>query len=432
MSQFIIEGGHTLNGTITAGGNKNAALKLIPACLLTDQPVILHNVPSIEDVHILLDIMQDLGVEVSALGESSWRIQAKQIAKTDIDPALAGRIRASFVLSGPMLARMGRITLPFPGGDMIGGRPLDTHVRGLEALGATAVLDNGIFDIQASKLHGAGYLLQPEASVTATENTLMAAVLAEGETILDNAASEPHVQDLCHLLNQMGAKIEGIGSSRLYIQGVTCLGGAEYKIGSDYMEVGSFIGAAAVTGGQIRIKNASPQRLGMIRLVYEKLGVIWEVDDEDIVVPAGQDIVIQQTLAGRILEIKPMPWPGFPPDLMSIAVVMATQAHGSVLLHDWMYESRFFFTDKLVFMGARIVMCDPHRIIVQGRSPLYANPNGVTSPDIRAGMAMVLAALCAQGTSVIHNIHQIDRGYERVEQKLAALGANIERVEEAY
>ncbi|MCA9981665.1 MAG: UDP-N-acetylglucosamine 1-carboxyvinyltransferase [Anaerolineales bacterium] len=432
MSQFIIEGGHRLNGTITAGGNKNAALKLIPACLLTDQPVVLHNVPSIEDVHILLDIMQDLGVEVAALGESSWRIQAKQIAKTDIDPALASRIRASFVLSGPMLARMGRITLPFPGGDMIGGRPLDTHVRGLEALGATAVLDNGIFDIQASKLHGAGYLLQPEASVTATENTLMAAVLAEGETILDNAASEPHVQDLCHLLNQMGAKIEGIGSSRLYIQGVNALGGAEYKIGSDYMEVGSFIGAAAVTGGQVRIKNASPQRLGMIRLVYEKLGVIWEVDGEDIVVPAGQDIAIQQTLAGRILEIKPMPWPGFPPDLMSIAVVMATQAHGSVLLHDWMYESRFFFTDKLVFMGARIVMCDPHRIIVQGRSPLYANPNGVTSPDIRAGMAMVLAALCAQGTSVIHNIHQIDRGYERVEQKLAALGACIERVEEAY
>ena len=427
MSQFIIEGGYALNGTITAGGNKNAALKLIPACLLTDQPVTLHNVPDIEDVRVMLELVADLGADVTAVGTNSWCIHAHTIHKTALDPTLAARIRASFVLSGPMLARMGRIVLPFPGGDMIGGRPLDTHVRGLEALGATAVLANNTFDIRADKLHGAGYLLQPEASVTATENTLMAAVLATGETILDNAASEPHVQDLCHLLNQMGAKIEGIGSSRLYIQGVTSLGGAEYKIGSDYMEVGSFIGAAAVTGGQIRIQNASPHSLGMIRLVYEKLGVTWEVDGDDVVVPAGQEMAIEGTLAGRILEIKPMPWPGFPPDLMSIAVVLATQAHGSILLHDWMYESRFFFTDKLVFMGARVVMCDPHRIIVQGKSPLYANPNGVTSPDIRAGMAMVLAALCAQGTSVIHNIQQIDRGYERVEEKLAALGAKIQR-----
>lgn len=429
MEKFVIEGGQALNGTVTASGNKNAALKLLAACLLTTEPVTLHNVPDIQDVRVMLDILRDLGVGVSNVGDHSWRIEAKAIHKTEVNPALAAQIRASFVLSGPMLARMGHITLPFPGGDVIGGRPLDTHIAGLSALGVAAHLDkNGIFHLTTDKLVGAGYLLQAEMSVTATENTLMAAVLADGETVIDNAAREPHVEDLCQLLVQMGAEITGIGTSRLHVQGVMRLRGTEFTVGSDFMEVGSFIGAAVVTGGSVRIRNAQPQNLRMIRLIYEKLGVHWEEDGADIVVPAEQARRIQQTVAGRVLEIKPMPWPGFPPDLMSIAVVIACQSEGSVLLHDWMYESRFFFTDKLVFMGARIVLCDPHRIIVQGKSPLFANPDGVASPDIRAGMAMLLAGLCAKGETTIHNIHQIDRGYERVDEKLRALGAKIERL----
>jgi UDP-N-acetylglucosamine 1-carboxyvinyltransferase len=430
MSRLIIEGGHPLKGTIKAGGNKNAALKLFPACILTDQPVILHNIPDIADVRTAIDILRDLGAEVTDLGGGSWRVQAARIDKTDINVELAGRIRASFVFSGPMLARMGRITLPGPGGDVIGGRPLDTNIQGLRALGVSVELDqDGTFRMETSGLVGAGYLLQAQASVTATENTLMAAVLAKGETILDNAAREPHTQDLCHFLNMLGAKIEGIGSGRLVIEGVSQLGGGEYTIGSDYMEVGSFIGAAAVTGGEIRIQQANPHNLGMLAQVYRQLGVVWQVEGEDIIVPAEQPMEIAAGLGGRIPEIKPHPWPGFPPDLMSIAVVVASQSAGSVLLHDWMYESRFFFVDKLIFMGARIVLCDPHRVIVQGRSELYANPQGVTSPDIRAGMAMLLAALCAKGTSSIDNIQQIDRGYEQIEAKLSALGAKIERVE---
>jgi len=263
--------------------------------------------------------------------------------------------------------------------------------------------------------------------VTATENTLMAAVLAPGKTIIDNAASEPHVQDLCHFLQQMGADIQGVGSNRLIIQGVQRLNGAEFTIGPDFMEVGSFIGAAAVTGGEVRIKNAGIQNLRMVRFVYRQLGVEWEEEGDDILVPGEQTLRIQTALGGRIPEIKPHPWPGFPPDLMSIALVMATQADGAVLLHDWMYESRFFFVDKLVFMGARIVLCDPHRVLVHGPAKLYANPSGVASPDIRAGMAMLLAALCAEGATTIDNIHQIERGYENIEYKLQTLGAKIER-----
>lgn len=429
MSKFIIEGGHALKGTITASGNKNAALKLLPACLLTDQPVVLHNVPDLRDVRATLDLMQDLGVAVTDLGGGSWRIHAQNVAKTALDARLAGHTRASFVFSGPMLARMGQVTLPLPGGDAIGRRPLDTHIRALEALGVHAELQQrGIFEMNADPLVGGGYVLLAEASVTATENTVMAAVLAKGETIIDNAACEPHVRDLCVMLNQMGAQIAGVGTNRLHIQGVPQLAGTEFRIGSDFMEVGSFIGAAAVTGGEIRIKNAGTADLGMIRLVYERLGVRWIDEGNDILVPAQQHMVVEQALGGRMTEIKPMPWPGFPPDLMSIAVVIATQSEGSVLLHDWMYESRFFFVDNLSFMGARFVLCDPHRVLIQGRSELYAAPNGVPSPDIRAGMAMVLAALCAKGTSVIQNIHQIDRGYERIEQKLGALGAHMQRV----
>lgn len=431
MSKFIIEGGQPLSGEVTVSGNKNAALKLLPACLLTDEPVVLHNIPAIRDVQNTILILQDLGVEMADLGGGSWRIHAQNVAKTDLDPELAGRTRASFVFAGPMLARMGRVQLPIPGGDVIGGRPLDTHVQALTALGANVSMSQrGVFEMAAPNLRGAGNLLLAEASVTATENAVMAAVLAQGETVIDNAACEPHVRDLCNFLNSMGACIEGIGSNRLKISGVDRLRGGEYRIGSDFMEVGSFIGAAAVTRSRIRIRDAQPGNLGMIRLVYERLGVRWHEDGNDIVVPADQELVVQQGLGGRIPEIKPLPWPGFPPDLMSIAVVIGTQAEGSILLHDWMYESRFFFVDHLTFMGARIVLCDPHRVLVQGPSKLFANPAGVPSPDIRAGMAMVLAALCARGTNTIHNIQQIERGYERIEEKLRNLGANIIRIEE--
>ncbi len=432
MDRFTIEGGHRLQGTIRASGNKNAALPILPACLLTDQPVVLHNIPNIQDVRTTLNILRHLGVEVTQLGEGSWRLHAANVTGAELDQQQAGRIRASFVFSGPLLARMGFVRLPIPGGDVIGGRPLDTHVQGLRALGARVELEpqDGMFTINADPLRGGGYLLQAEASVTGTENTVMAAVLARGETIIDNAASEPHVRDLCNFLNSLGAQIEGVGTNRLCIQGVERLGGGEFTLGADFMEVGSFIGAAAVTGGQIRITNASPRDLGMIALVYKRLGVYWEVEGEDVIVPADQPMQIEAALGGRIPEIKPMPWPGFPPDLMSIAVVIASQAEGSVLLHDWMYESRFFFVDKLRFMGAQIVLCDPHRVLVQGPSSLYASPQGVTSPDIRAGMAMVLAALCARGVTTIHNVQQIDRGYEHVEEKLKALGAKLERVAE--
>lgn len=430
MSQFVIEGGHALTGTIHASGNKNAALALLPACLLTDQPVTLRNIPDIQDVRTTLAILDDLGVDVRREEEGVWRLQAAHLKTTELDPLLAGRIRASFVFSGPMLARAGRITLPIPGGDVIGGRPLDTHVQGLQALGASIDLDEaaGVFHISAEPLRAAGTLLQAEASVTGTENTIMAAVFAEGETVIENAASEPHVRDLCQFLNSLGADIRGTGTNRISIRGVRHLHGGDFTIGADFMEVGSFIGAAAVTGGRVRIKHASPGDLRMIQLVYQRLGVSWKIEGSDIVVPAEQSLMIESALGGRIPEIKPMPWPGFPPDLMSIAVVLGTQADGAVLLHDWMYESRFFFVDKLKFMGGRVVLCDPHRVLVQGPCSLYANPQGVTSPDIRAGMAMVLAALCARGTSTIHNIQQIDRGYERVEQKLQSLGAQIERV----
>lgn len=430
MSKFVIEGGRPLSGTIQASGNKNAALALLPACLLTEEPVTLHNIPDIQDVRTALAILEDLGVEVEQLGTGSWRLRAASLDKTELDRDLAGRIRASLLFSGPLLGRTGEITLPLPGGDVIGGRPLDTHIQGLRALGVEVNVDEeqGLFQMRANGLKGAGYLLQAEASVTGTENTVMAAAVAEGKTVIDNAASEPHVRDLCNFLNQMGAHIKGVGTNRLIIEGVERLDGSDFTVGADFMEVGSFIGAAAVTGGAVRIRRASPRDLRMIRLVYRRLGVVWREEGEDVVVPAEQPLAVEHALGGRIPEIKPLPWPGFPPDLMSIAVVIGTQSRGAVLLHDWMYESRFFFVDKLRFMGARVVLCDPHRVLVQGPSDLHANPHGVTSPDIRAGMAMVLAALCARGTSTIHNIHQIDRGYEHIEHKLQELGARIERV----
>lgn len=426
MQQFVIEGGHALSGEITAGGNKNAALKMIPACLLTDEPVILRNVPEIGDVHVLCDILRSLGVDVAWVDDNRLRVHAREITSTAVDAALAGRLRASIILAGPMLARAGRLELPVPGGDAIGERRLDMHVFALRKLGAQINYRGDAFEMRADGLSGADILLS-EASVTATENTIMAAVLAKGTTILRNAASEPHVQNLCQMLISMGAQIEGVGSNRLIITGVDRLRGVEARVGADFMEVGSFIGVAAVTGSEITIREADPEYLDMIGLVYERLGVRWEVRGNDVFVPAHQSMTIVPDLGNRIPSIKAQPWPAFPPDLMSIALVIATQSAGAALFHDWMYESRFFFTDRLVRMGARITMCDPHRVLVQGPTALKGTPY-ISSPDIRAGMALILAALAAKGETRISNIQQIDRGYERVEEKLQALGALIVRI----
>jgi UDP-N-acetylglucosamine 1-carboxyvinyltransferase len=428
MDRFIIQGGAPLSGTITASGNKNAALKLLPACILTDQPVILHNVPDIADVQTMINLLRGLGVEVAVLENGSLHVHAKEIATHVVDRSLANAIRASIVLAGPLLARLGRLELSPPGGDVIGRRRVDTHVLALKALGVELeVTDRFLFTTHGLK--GAEILLD-EASVTATENTIMAAVLAEGTTIIRNAASEPHIQDLCSFLNMLGAQIEGIGSNVLTITGVKQLHGGEFRVGADYIEVGSFIGAAAVTGGRVRIKQAAPQHLKMIALVFNRLGVHWEVEGEDIIVPEYQPLKVISDLGDQIPEIKAQPWPAFPSDLLSIALVVATQVEGTVLFHEWMYENRFFFVDKLIYMGARAVLCDPHRCLIQGPSRLHGEMDRITSPDIRAGMSLLLAALCAEGTTIIRNVAQIDRGYEHVDAKLRSLGAKIERVPE--
>ncbi|GIV66562.1 MAG: UDP-N-acetylglucosamine 1-carboxyvinyltransferase [Bellilinea sp.] len=426
MEKFIIEGGHPLYGEVTPAGNKNAALPLLAACLLTDEPVILRNIPDILDVRTMRALLESLGVEIKPLDTHTWQIQAKTIRPADLDPDLTRKIRASILLAGPMTARMGELRLPPPGGDVIGRRRVDTHILALTRLGAKVTYDR-YFYFSASGLTGADILLD-EASVTATENAIMACVTAKGKSIIRNAASEPHIQELCHFLNVLGAKIENIGSNTLHITGVEKLHGGEFTIGPDYLEVVSFIGAAAVTRGEIWIRNAGNQYLDMIRLVFGRLGVHWETSGDDIFVPSKQKLIIEPDLGNAIPEISVMPWPSFPTDLMSIALVVATQSKGTVLFHDWMYPSRMFFTDKLVGMGAQIVLCDPHRCIVQGPTELFGEK--MESPDIRAGMALVLAALSARGTSVIRNIGQIDRGYEKVDQKLASLGAKIQRLSE--
>ncbi len=427
MEQFVIEGGYPLQGEVTPSGNKNSALPLLAACLLTEEPVTLHNVPDIGDVRTMRALMESLGVSVHDQGDGTWRIQASQVRPADLDPELCLKIRASILLAGPVTARCGNLRLPPPGGDVIGRRRLDTHLLALQALGARTDFDRirKEFQFQSEGLSGADILLD-EAGVTATENAIMGAVTARGTTYLRNAASEPHVQELCLLLNRMGARIDHIGSNVLRIEGVTRLKGAEFTIGPDYMEVVSFIGAAAVTRGTVRIRRAGPQYLSMIRMTFNKFGIDWAVDGDDVVVSAEQRLVVEPELGGAIPEVRVMPWPAFPTDLMSIAIVTATQSRGSVLFHDWMYPSRMFFTDKLVAMGAQIVLCDPHRCIVQGPNKLYGG--NMESPDIRAGMALILAALAAQGESVIRNIHQIERGYAQVDSKLRALGARIARV----
>lgn len=428
MDRFVVQGGAPLRGAITASGNKNAALKLLAACILTDQPVVLHNVPDIADVRTMLGLVQSLGVQAEPVGENSWRLHAQEITAHAVERSQAALIRASIVLAGPMLARAGHLELPPPGGDVIGRRRVDTHILALQALG-TRVETRDRMTLRADRLHGADILLD-EASVTATENTIMAACLAKGTTVIRNAACEPHVQELCHFLNGLGAQISGIGSNVLTIQGVEHLSGGEFTIGADIIEVGSFIGVAAVTGGRVRICRASPEHLRMIEMVFNRLGVHWEVDGPDVVVPEGQKLEVISDIGDIIPEIKAQPWPAFPSDLLSIALVIATQARGTVLFHEWMYENRFFFVDKLIYMGARAVLCDPHRCLIQGPSQLRGEMDRISSPDIRAGMALLIAALCAEGTTVIRNVSQIDRGYQDVDGKLRALGAKIERVAE--
>ena len=427
MDKFIIEGGYPLHGEVTPAGNKNSTLPLLAATLLTDEPVILHNVPEIRDVKAMQELLKSLGVEIQKLDTKTIKIQAKDIHPSDLDPDLCKRIRASILLAGPMLARAGTIQLPPPGGDVIGRRRVDTHILALKKLGAEVEFSRQKkrFLFKSNKLIGTNILLD-EASVTATENTIMAAVLSKGKTIIRNAASEPHVQELCHFLNELGANIENIGSNTLIINGVSQLHGGEFTIGSDYLEVVSYIGAAVVTNGSITINNAGVEYLDMIQLVFQRLGVTWETQGDKIIVPANQDLTITPDLGNAIPEITVMPWPAFPTDLMSIAIVIATQAKGTMLFHDWMYEGRMYFTDKLTSMGAQIILCDPHRCIVQGPTQLIGE--NVESPDIRAGLALVLAALAAEGTSTIRNISQIDRGYEKIDEKLQRLGGRIKRV----
>lgn len=424
MDKFVITGGRPLHGTMQPSGNKNAALPMMAACLLTEDPVILHNMPNIKDTQTMRQLLESLGVEIEELeNTSSWRFQAKNITPSDLDPDLCRQIRASILLAGPMIARFGDLVLPPPGGDVIGRRRVDTHILALEKLGANFKYD-GVFDFKSDRLQGADILLD-EASVTATENTIMAAVLAKGTTTIRNAASEPHIQELCKMLNAMGADVQNIGSNTLVIEGKESLHGTEFSIGPDYLEVISFVGAAVVTHGEIRINNAGVEHLSMIQMVLKRLGVDMTFVGDDILMSANQRLVIEPDLGNAIPEISVMPWPAFPTDLMSIAIVIATQSTGTILFHDWMYPSRMFFTDKLVSMGAQIVLCDPHRCIVNG--PTRLNAEKLDSPDIRAGIALVLAALSANGTSTIRNVAQIDRGYERIEEKLQMLGAEIIR-----
>ena len=372
------------------------------------------------------ELIESLGAQVEDLGATSWRITARDLQPADLNPDLCRRIRASILIAGPMAARFGEFKLPPPGGDVIGRRRLDTHILALRALGVDVKYERG-FTFQADGLRGADFLMD-EASVTATENAIMAAVTAKGDSIIHNAASEPHIQELCHFLNTLGAQIEDIGSNTLHIQGVQKLHGGEYTIGPDYIEVISFVGAAAVTRGNVRIKNAGAKNLKMINHIFERMGVRWDVENDDLIVSSDQELKITPDLDGAIPEIKTNVWPAFPTDLISIAITVATQASGSIMFHDWMFSGRMYFTDKLVGMGAKIILCDPYRCLIQGPNQLYGE--NLESPDIRAGMSMLLAALAAKGQSTIRNIGQIERGYHDVDGKLRALGARIERVKE--
>ncbi|HCC37239.1 MAG TPA: UDP-N-acetylglucosamine 1-carboxyvinyltransferase [Treponema sp.] len=425
MSEYLIEGGFSLNGTIKASGNKNAALPCIAAALLTDEPVILRNIPGIEDVQVMLEVYAALGGTVETLESNCYCLRLEDIKSSEIPLEQAKKIRASILFAGPLLARTGKAALPPPGGDVIGRRRLDTHFLALTELGAK-VKTNGAFIFTAKTLNGADIFLD-EASVTGTENAVMAAVLAKGKTIITNAASEPHVQDLCRMLVLMGAKIEGIGSNILTITGVKKLSGCDFEIGADFMEVGSFIGLAAATGSDIHIEGARPQDIRPAKIAFGKLGIAWAHEGTVIHVPKKQQMEVNCDIGGMIPKIDDAPWPGFPPDLTSIITVVATQVKGTVLIHEKMFESRMFFVDKLIAMGARIVLCDPHRAVVSGPAKLRGSE--LISPDVRAGMAMIIAAMCAEGSSVIRNVYQVERGYEHLVERLASLGARITRKE---
>jgi UDP-N-acetylglucosamine 1-carboxyvinyltransferase len=422
---FVIEGARSLNGTIRAAGNKNGALPILAGCLLSSEPVVLRNVPRIRDVETMVELIVDLGAEAEWLGPNEVRIHAAELLKTELDEVLCSRIRASVLLAGPLLARYGRAIVPPPGGDVIGRRRLDTHIHALSQLGAE-IEANRRYSMRTDGLRGAHVFLD-EASVTGTENAIMAAVLARGETVIGNAACEPHVQDLCRFLVTLGARIEGIGSNVLRIEGRTELSGGEYRIGCDHIEVASFIGLGAITPGEIVIEEVEPADLVAVQPTFDRLGIRMHVEGRTVRVPDGQELEIRDDLGGQIPKIEDGPWPAFPADLTSIAVVVATQARGTVLVFEKMFESRLFFVDKLVNMGARIILCDPHRVVVTGPAQLYGER--LTSPDIRAGMAMLIASLCAEGSSTIGNIGEIDRGYERIDERLRGLGAHVERVE---
>ncbi|MSO57903.1 MAG: UDP-N-acetylglucosamine 1-carboxyvinyltransferase [Thermoleophilia bacterium] len=425
MESFIIEGGRPLRGTIRAAGNKNGALPILAATVLASEPVTLTNVPRIRDVETMVELLVDIGADAAWIGLNEIRIDSAGVHKTSLNPQLCAEIRASFLLAGPLLARFGQVVVPPPGGDVIGRRRLDTHVHAFAELGVDVVL-NGAYELTVSRLVGKRIFLD-EASVMATENAVMAAVMAEGETIVGHAACEPHVQDLCRFLVSLGAEIDGIGSNVLRIRGVERLKGGTHRIRSEHIEVASFAALAAVTGGDLTVEDVEPDDLIAIVPAFRKLGIAVEVGATTLRIPPDQDLHVEDDIGGQIPKIESGIWPAFPADLTSIAVVAATQSRGTVLVFEKMFESRLFFVDKLVSMGARIILCDPHRAVVTGPARLIGQR--LESPDIRAGMAMVIAALCADGVSTIGNIRQIDRGYERIDERLRALGASIERAD---
>jgi len=425
MDKFVIEGGYPLSGTVVPAGNKNAALPMLAACLLTEEEVVLGNVPRIRDVDAMVALLEDLGVSVTWRDEHEVALRASSLHGSSVDADLASRIRASFLLAGPLVARLGEAHMASPGGDFIGRRRLDPHLDALRALGAEVHVDRG-YEMWAPHGLRACDFFMDEASVMATENILMAAALTPGTTTIRNAASEPHVQDLARLLVRMGARIDGIGSNVLVVRGQRRLGGARTVVSPDHIEVGSFMALAAVTGGSMCIKGTVPDDLKMVRMVFERLGLKSHHDGDDLIVPPEQRLRVRDDAGDAIPKIDDGPWPAFPADLTSIALAVATQAEGMVLIHEKMFENRLFFVDKLTSMGARIVLCDPHRAIVSGPSRLHGER--MESPDIRAGMAMLIASLCAEGVSEIGNVGQIDRGYERIDERLRELGARIERV----
>jgi UDP-N-acetylglucosamine 1-carboxyvinyltransferase len=423
--RFVIQGGYPLGGDVIPSGNKNEALPLLAAALLASGPVVIENVPHIRDVTTLIELVRALGVSVDWSEEHSVTIDARGLRESRPDSDLAAEIRASFLLAAPLLARTGLAVLPRPGGDKIGRRRLDTHLLALRELGARINLDDAYYRLElAGRFRGAEVFLD-EASVTGTETAVMAAAMADGTTRLLNAASEPHVQGLCHALNAMGARIRGIGSNVLEIDGVRELRPARHRVGPDHIEIGSFVAVAAMTGGALRVREVAPDHLRMIRLVFARLGVETHIDGESLQVPASQKRTIVSDVDGGIAKVDDAPWPGFPADLTPLALVLATQCEGTVLIHEKLFESRLFFVDSLIAMGARILLSDPHRALVIGPSRLHGAT--IVSPDIRAGMALIAAALAAQGRSVIRNVQQVDRGYERIDERLTALGARITR-----